>query len=283
MNGLNDTSHVKNESTYNMPIVIDKNVTSSGITLLALWKTLADKSYQVAWPQDRLRPLIENSVIALYTKQGHGEMRLSSGEVLQLEGSTVIFLHPKDILSYECKGLIWEVFLMEFIPNGAINLVYGQQITLTNNEYFYDNFAQIIPLFEQEDPLHHYLAVSSLTTCIYHWLTLAQVSMTDKKLDQVQTVITQIHLNLTKKWTVSEMAELAGCSAQHLRKLFLKYTNQTPNEYYLNTRLNVSIILIKNKGYSINQVASELNFYDAFHFSKTFKKKFGYSPSLLTV
>ncbi len=88
MNGLNDTSHVKNEPTYNIPIVIDKNVTSSGITLLALWQTLADNSYQVVWPKDRLRPLIENSVIALYTKQGHGEVTLSSGEVLQLEGST---------------------------------------------------------------------------------------------------------------------------------------------------------------------------------------------------
>ncbi|MGO2499356.1 MAG: hypothetical protein ACTH6I_15310 [Vibrio litoralis] len=73
MNGTNDNSHVKNETKFNIPIVIDKSETSSGITLLALWSTMSDKSYRVVWPKDRLRPLIEESIIALYTKQGHGE------------------------------------------------------------------------------------------------------------------------------------------------------------------------------------------------------------------
>lgn len=283
MNGSNDNLHVKNETTYNIPIVIDKNVSSIGITLLALWKTLADRSYQVVWPQDRLRPLIKNSVIALYTKQGHGEVTLSSGKVLQLEGSTVIFLHPKDIVSYQCKGLLWEVFLIEYLPNGAIDLTYEELITLSDNQYFDNKFSRIIELFSESDRLKHCLAASSLTTCIYHWLTLVKDRKHDKQLNQVQAVITRIHLEMTKKWTVAEMARLANCSEQHLRKLFLKYTNQTPGEYYLNTRLNAAILLLQHKNYTIGEVAHELNFYDNFHFSKTFKKKFGYSPSQLTL
>lgn len=130
MNGTNDNSHVKNETKFNIPIVIDKSETSSGITLLALWSTMSDKSYRVVWPKDRLRPLIEESIIALYTKQGHGEVVLNSDKVIQLEASTVMFLHPKDIKSYQCKGFIWEVFLMEFIPNGAINLPYQHYPTM---------------------------------------------------------------------------------------------------------------------------------------------------------
>lgn len=276
---MNDHLHVKNETTFNLPIVIHNSVTSSGITLLALWNTLADCNYHVVWPKDRLRPLIEGSVIALYTKQGHGEVELKSGEVIQLEGSTVIFLHPTDIHSYQCKGLIWEVFLMEFIPNGAINLIYNHLITLINNEYFHKEMTDIVALFQKEDSAYRHLATASLTKTIYHWLTLSKVKEKDKSLKKVQDVITQIHLNITKKWTVKEMSALAGCSEQNLRKQFLKYTHQTPKEYYLNTRLHASKLLIKYKNYTVNQAASELNFYDAFHFSKAFKNKFGYPPS----
>ncbi|MEL0638301.1 MULTISPECIES: helix-turn-helix transcriptional regulator [Marinomonas] len=279
MNGMNDHLHVKNETTFNIPIVINNTVASSGITLLALWNTLADKNYQVEWPKDRLRPLLEGSVIALYTKQGHGEIELSTGEVIQLEGSTVIFLHPTTIRSYRCKGLIWEVFLMEFIPNGAINLIYDHLITLTNNEFFHREMTDIVELFQKTESTYRHLATASLTKTIYHWLALSKVSEQDKNLKKVQEVITQIHLNMTKKWTVKEMAEIAECTEQHLRKMFLKYTQQSPKEYYLNTRLTASKSLIKYKNYTVNQVASEFNFYDAFHFSKAFKNKFGFPPS----
>lgn len=276
---MNDHLHVKNETTFNTPIVIDHSVTSSGITLLALWNTLADKNYRVAWPKDRLRPLIEGSVIALYTKQGHGEIELTSGDVIQLEGSTVIFLHPTRIRRYQCKGLLWEVFLMEFIPNGAINLVYEQLITLSNNEFFHQEMMEIVSLFQATDSSYRQLATATLTKTLYHWLTLSKAREHDRNLARVQEVITQIHLNMTKKWTVKEMAELAECTEQNLRKIFLKYTKQTPKEYYLNTRLTASKSLIKHKLYSVSQAAVELNFYDAFHFSKAFKRKFGYSPS----
>jgi AraC-like DNA-binding protein len=279
MNGMNDHLHVKNETTFNIPIIIDNSVTSSGITLLALWNTLADKQYYVEWPKDRLRPLIEGSVIALYSKQGHGEVELTSGDVIQLEGSTVIFLHPTSIRRYQCKGLIWEVFLMEFIPNGAINLIYDHLINLTNNEYFHREMAEVVELFQKQESIYRHLATASLTKTIYHWLTLSEVRKQDQNLKKVQEVITQIHLNMTKKWTVKEMAEIAECTEQYLRRIFLKYTQQSPKEYYLNTRLIASKSLIKHKNYTVNQVASELNFYDPFHFSKAFKKKFGYSPS----
>jgi AraC-like DNA-binding protein len=95
----------------------------------------------------------------------------------------------------------------------------------------------------------------------------------------VQKVIFQIHLNTSEQWSVKEMAEFTGCSEQHLRRLFLKLTKQSPKEYFLNTKLDVAIFLIKKKNHSVNQVSMVLNFYDQFHFSNSFKKKFGFSSS----
>ncbi|WP_158262653.1 helix-turn-helix transcriptional regulator [Photobacterium sanctipauli] len=95
---------------------------------------------------------------------------------------------------------------------------------------------------------------------------------------KVQLVIDELCSNLGRKWTVKEMASYVKCSEQHLRKIFLKHTNQSPKEYYLNTKLHYSYSLLKENK-SVHRVAEQLGFYDSFHFSKAFKHKFGYSPS----
>lgn len=75
------------------------------------------------------------------------------------------------------------------------------------------------------------------------------------------------------------MAQWMQCSEQYLRRLFLRYTGKTPKEYYLDARLDLALSLLKQEGNSVSNVADVLNFFDSFHFSKAFKRKFGYAPS----
>lgn len=67
MNGKMQSSHVKNETTYNIPLLIHESVISSGISLISLWHTYADEHYRVIWPRDKKKPLIANSWVAVYT------------------------------------------------------------------------------------------------------------------------------------------------------------------------------------------------------------------------
>ena len=282
MNGLNNNQHVKNELIHDTPIIIGQNVTSSGISLLALWNTYADKGYMVRWPKDKRLPLIPNSTIAVFTKQGYGELELHSGEKLELKGVSIVFLDPMTIKHYFCKGMIWDLFWIEFIPNGVMEISYGEIIQLHTLKKLENEFSKISTnLLSQRQKIKE-LAVASLTKILYEWLCLIETKpIEDHQFLLVQKVISQIHLNIAQQWTVREMAKFASCSEQHLRRLFIKFTKQTPKEYFLNTKLDTAFFLIKNKKYSVNQVSNELNFYDQFHFSKSFKKKFGYSPSAL--
>ncbi len=49
MNGKLQSSDVKNETPYNIPLLINENVISSGISLISLWHTYADEHYRVIW------------------------------------------------------------------------------------------------------------------------------------------------------------------------------------------------------------------------------------------
>ncbi|MDA6951593.1 hypothetical protein OSL78_13360, partial [Escherichia coli] len=79
MNGKLQSSDVKNETPYNIPLLINENVISSGISLISLWHTYADEHYRVIWPRDKKKPLIANSWVAVYTVQGCGKILLKNG------------------------------------------------------------------------------------------------------------------------------------------------------------------------------------------------------------
>lgn len=282
MNGKSDVWHVKNELTYNIPLVLSENVISSGISLISLWHTLADASYHVIWPQDKKKPLIENSWVVVYTLQGCGKIILQDNTSITLNGNCVIFLKPMEIKSYHCEGLLWEQYWMEFIPTGAMDIPISQQAVIYNGETFNQELLEITRLINSSEPLNKNLAVAFITKLLYQWVCLiVSTGVKGSQLIQIEKLLSQIHTDIQKRWTVAEMAEWLQCSQQHLRRLFLKYTGKTPKEYYLDARLELALSLFRQGDYSIGQVAELLNFFDSFHLSKAFKKKFGYPPSAI--
>lgn len=275
-------SHVKNEITYNIPLVLDENVISSGISLISLWHTLADESYRVIWPRDKIKPLIPNSWVAIYTLQGYGKLLLRSGQEITLNGNCIIFLKPTDIQSYHCAGLLWEQYWMEFTPTSIMEIPLLQTATIYNGDLFNKELSDVAEMIATREPLKNNLAVAFLTKIIYQWICLiSENEKKDARLVQIEKLLSVLHSDLQKNWSVQEMAQKICCSEQYLRRLFLRYTGRTPKEYYLNARLDLAHSLLKQEGQSVGRVAEMLNFFDAFHFSKAFKRRFGCAPSML--
>ncbi len=280
MNGKIQISHVKNETTYNIPLVLDESVISSGISLLSLWHTLADESYHVIWPQDKKKPLIANSWVAVYTVQGCGKIQLKDHSEITLNGNNVIFLRPTDILSYHCDGLVWEQYWMEFIPTSMMEIPVLQTGIIYNGEQFNKELSEVAELIALRSPLKNNLAVAFLTKIIYQWICLiSENDDKDRELLRFETLLAELHASVQKRWSVAEMATRMQCSEAWLRRLFLRYTGKSPKAYYLDARLELAQSLLRQEGNTVNRVADILNFFDSFHFSKAFKNKFGYAPS----
>lgn len=66
----------------------------------------------------------------------------------------------------------------------------------------------------------------------------------------------------------------------YISKSFKSVTGDTPIRYLINVRLDKAAKLLRdNSDMSIREVAEAVGYDDVYHFSKLFKKKFGYSPS----
>jgi AraC-like DNA-binding protein len=78
--------------------------------------------------------------------------------------------------------------------------------------------------------------------------------------------------------TLDQLAGECHADAAYLCRLFRRYDHQSPYQYLLRLKLNAAAERLKSSGALVKQVAGQVGFSDAFHFSRTFKAAYGLSP-----
>lgn len=85
--------------------------------------------------------------------------------------------------------------------------------------------------------------------------------------------------NLSHQWTVEEMASLVGLGTTAFNEKVKNFTGFSPLNYLINIRISEAIKLLKRQDENVTDIALETGFYSSQHFSTTFKKLTGYTPS----
>lgn len=85
--------------------------------------------------------------------------------------------------------------------------------------------------------------------------------------------------NLSHQWTVEEMAAVVGMGTTLFNEKVKTYSGFSPINYLINIRISEAIKLLKKKDISLTDIALDTGFYSSQHFSTTFKKLTGYTPS----
>lgn len=143
--------------------------------------------------------------------------------------------------------------------------------------------AGMPPLFKK---LYSKLPACSVdkATDIGHLLKCVSESIIDAELIRyrnqpwAETLESYIEKHLHEKITTAQLAAEVGRSASFVAHHFATEFGQTPRQYILKRRMEESKLMLEN-GMSVQATAEKLGFYDAFHFSKTFKRYSGQNPS----
>ena len=85
--------------------------------------------------------------------------------------------------------------------------------------------------------------------------------------------------NLSHQWTVEEMSALVGLGTTLFNEKVKSYSGFSPINYLINIRIAEAIKLLKRPDISLTDIALDTGFYSSQHFSTTFKKLTGYTPS----
>ena len=88
-----------------------------------------------------------------------------------------------------------------------------------------------------------------------------------------------IWANHTKNITLKQIAKTYYTNEKYLGRLFKKETGVSVHEYINDTRLNRAAHILKNSTDSILSISIECGFANISHFNRSFKKKYGITPS----
>lgn len=79
--------------------------------------------------------------------------------------------------------------------------------------------------------------------------------------------------------SLSDLAKRTGYSSEYLCRIFKKYHGESPYQVLLHRKMSAAWLLLRDGQLRVGAVARELGYEDPLHFSRTFKKVMGSSPS----
>lgn len=84
--------------------------------------------------------------------------------------------------------------------------------------------------------------------------------------------------NISKKFSLEDLAKNVNLSSSHFSRLFLSRTGHSPIDYFIQLKIQRACRLLDNSGWMIADVAREMGFEDQFYFSRQFRKVMSMSP-----
>lgn len=91
-------------------------------------------------------------------------------------------------------------------------------------------------------------------------------------------VLTLMDQHIETPMTPGELAESAFISLRQLERLFNRFLDCTPSQYYLKLRLSRARQLLCESGLNVTDVATASGFRSAPHFCRTYRRHFGTTP-----
>jgi transcriptional regulator GlxA family with amidase domain len=88
-----------------------------------------------------------------------------------------------------------------------------------------------------------------------------------------------MEMNIENPCSLEKLATDLGVSLRHLERLFKRYLNTTPAQYYIDLRLRRARELLLQTNMSVMEVTVACGFLSSSHFCKSYRNLFGYPPS----
>lgn len=97
--------------------------------------------------------------------------------------------------------------------------------------------------------------------------------------ETLKVVLRLMESNVEEPLEIEELVNISGLSRRKIERLFNRHLDSTPSKFYLEIRLKHAYRLLLQSNDSITDVAISSGFLTSSHFSNSFKRSYGMSPS----
>jgi AraC-like DNA-binding protein len=155
---------------------------------------------------------------------------------------------------------------------------FSETESVSVKEHYRSLFERIRMKRHAKNPLQHDSAAHLLLSFIYDLLSGTDNRLSTIAGNHVARAIQLMQRSVRQELTLDDLAEALDINKFYLVRLFKKQTGLSPMKYFVRLKIDTACYLLAENARSIGQIADELGFYDAFHFSRVFKQLTGVSP-----
>tara|TARA_B100001540_G_C15812341_1_gene645242 strand:- start:948 stop:1934 length:987 start_codon:yes stop_codon:yes gene_type:complete len=96
--------------------------------------------------------------------------------------------------------------------------------------------------------------------------------------DRIRRVLSALHGDYGKDWTLDQLSELANMSRSGLSERFKQMVGDTPLNYLSRIRMQRAASLLRGSTLAINQIAGLIGYQSESAFNKAFSRRVGHTP-----
>lgn len=173
------------------------------------------------------------------------------------------------------SDIYFEIYGEKKIPYFLSHIIDDKILFHKLHEFFFAYFKNSLEL-DIETKLHDALSYLIINYCSYG-KNIDKI-YDDRKI--VKNTYEYIKDSIEYNFSLDELALNSNLSKYHFLRLFKKEFGITPHNFIINQRVNKACELIKS-GVTISQASIEVGFNDQSHFTRNFKRLYGYTPKKL--
>jgi len=245
----------------------------------------------VAKPKYHIGPQVLKHFSLHFVTSGRVLLTYENKQIM-LEQGDIFAIYPNVLHQYQNKSITAESSLkMHWLAfNGPKSTYLMNRIKLKETRPFLKNklnqelqdtlqklqhsLSKISRFNKQQLLLHQllYQVFYLLEDSTNHTPTQKQSSLIFKSLDFIQK-------HFKKQIKIQDIAKHVGLSRSHFSKLFTETLGETPGNYIIKKRMELSLLLLSEQQHTITEIAITVGYPNVYTFSRAFKVYYGQSPS----
>ena len=168
--------------------------------------------------------------------------------------------------------------------NVLLRHAYERNYQLDDRKTYEQRFADVLEALDSESRWRNF----HVTGALFQWLAELQEALgpapgaaegNPKTIHHVLTAQKWIQQRLGEDVSIADWATACGLNVDYFSRLFKSQTGMPPKAWLIEARLQRASRLLAYPERTVEDIAEDCGFNCAFHFSRTFKTRFGLAPA----
>lgn len=258
---------------YTSNLILPKNKNA----VAAAWSVEADEFYRYEMQEDALS--LKNMYCFVRTVNGSGMLETIDGNKISLSENSYMVIRCSKIKEYKSTDKIWKYYWVDFLYQPPLGIKTEKAFSAAQTEHERELFSELLEVGRQYPGEIDY--INSVFKHYYYCLTLKRAERTSAAATSVKfaEVCAYIQQKLYSRLTVMDIANFFNVSSRRIHQIFNDTLHISPKQYISDLKIEKAKQILEKTTMPIIDIADALGYYSAYHFSSTFQRKTGCSPS----